>query len=612
VSAGSASMATAANPQAAVPGTFGNAGYAAERLMEIERERDELRSRLEILKNQAPAVVPEHFVAYLLEIERDRNELRSQLKKMENQATAAVPTGHLVDIERARDELQRQLQLQGSSYTAGASRPSEYIQRKGGSNLAPFNEDEDDLEIFTILFSNIDTDKSGEISTSELEAALKKYQDHTLLSTALSSLIKERSCKIDFQYFTQILRELPRIRGERVQWASTLRLEAELARFLIVGDITDGLKGLKTMSDAETDQHIKDVCSCFSAQLPAILKSGLDKLKQSTCFNAMEFINTKFSLDGAFVGNFADLQNFHDGPEKLLGAPNPLAGPGIKREHCERPSANKYFTTPNYNITTRPKDEYEFVFEPREDFLYPHTPCDKSKWSDDFKTVWKGHCGRDVRPLAHFMSTEIVNKAGLKLVEVGSLRLYSGPMYAHFNAVLRNYPRYMCLSLEGNKYETTIFCITSGIVKLSKFSKIPSNRRLYRGLGGMILPGQFLKETNGFRGGVEWGLMSTTTNKDVAIQYSGVDKQRGSVFEIVPGRIDIGAELSWLSQYPGEAEYLFPPLSCLEVIDEPQVQEHVVVFPLRVNSNLKGLTLDQLEERRKDLHLAMVNNLRYV
>jgi hypothetical protein len=185
-------------------------------------------------------------------------------------------------------------------------------------------------------------------------------------------------------------------------------------------------------------------------------------------------------------------------------------------------------------------------------------------------------------------------------------------MYAHFNAVLRNHPRDICLSLEGNKYETTIFCITSGIVKLSKFSKIPSDRRLYRGLGGMILPEQFLKETNGFRGGVEWGLMSTTTNKDVAIQYSGVDKQRGSVFEIVPGRIDIGAELSWLSQYPGEAEYVFPPLSCLEVMDEPQVQENVVVFPLRVNINLKGLTLEQLEERRKDLHLAMVDNLRYV
>ena len=34
---------------------------------------------------QAPAVVPEQFVASLLEIEKERDELRSQLKTMENQ-----------------------------------------------------------------------------------------------------------------------------------------------------------------------------------------------------------------------------------------------------------------------------------------------------------------------------------------------------------------------------------------------------------------------------------------------------------------------------------------------------------------------------------------------
>ena len=475
---------------------------------------------------------------------------------------------------------------------------------------APFNEEEDDKEIFLALFSEIDTDKSGEISIRELESALKRYKDHTLVSAAVTHLMQEKAKKIDFQYFTKFLRELPRIRGERVRWAASLGLQAELARYLVPGDISDGLKGLKSMSDTEIEQHIAEVCSLFSEQLPVILKSGLDALRRNTCTNATEFINTKFSLDGAFVGNFADLQNFHDGPEKLIGAPNPLVDLGTRREHCERPSANKFFTTPNYNVTTRPKDEYEFVFEPREDFMYPHTPYDKSKWIDQFKAVWRGHFGRDIRPLEQFMSMEIVTKASLKSVEVGALRLYSGPMYVHYNAVLRNHPHDICLSLDGNKYETTIFCITSGIVKLSRFSVIPPNRRLFRGLGGMILPEQFLKEKNGFRGGVEWGLMSTTMDKNVATQYSGVDRQRGSVFEIVPGRIDIGAELSWLSQYPGEAEYLFPPLSCLEVIDEPQVQGQVVVFPLRVNINLKGLTLEQLEGRRKFLHLAMVNNLR--
>jgi hypothetical protein len=58
--------------------------------------------------------------------------------------------------------------------------------------------------------------------------------------------------------------------------------------------------------------------------------------------------------------------------------------------------------------------------------------------------------------------------------------------------------------------------------------------------------------------------MSTTTAKATACQYSGVDKKRGIVFQISAGRVDNGASISFLSQYPGEEEYLMPPLSCLE------------------------------------------------
>jgi hypothetical protein len=69
---------------------------------------------------------------------------------------------------------------------------------------------------------------------------------------------------------------------------------------------------------------------------------------------------------------------------------------------------------------------------------------------------------------------------------------------------------------------------------------------------------------------VEFGLMSTTTDKHTAFAYSGVTKQRGTVLEIIAGRIDVGASISFLSQYPGEAEYLMQPLSCLEVRITPK------------------------------------------
>ena len=64
---------------------------------------------------------------------------------------------------------------------------------------------------------------------------------------------------------------------------------------------------------------------------------------------------------------------------------------------------------------------------------------------------------------------------------------------------------------------------------------------------------------------VEFGLMSTTTDKGTAFKYSGTAKDRGTVLEIAAGRIDVGASISFLSQYPKEEEFLMQPLACLEV-----------------------------------------------
>ena len=54
------------------------------------------------------------------------------------------------------------------------------------------------------------------------------------------------------------------------------------------------------------------------------------------------------------------------------------------------------------------------------------------------------------------------------------------------------------------------------------------------------------------------------TNQDVAMQYMG-GRSVGAVFEIGLGMADLGADLSWLSQYPLEAEICFGPLTRIEV-----------------------------------------------
>ena len=53
--------------------------------------------------------------------------------------------------------------------------------------------------------------------------------------------------------------------------------------------------------------------------------------------------------------------------------------------------------------------------------------------------------------------------------------------------------------------------------------------------------------------------MSTTTNRDVAVGYAGGLDASGAgstpmIFEFGQGMVNRGAELEWLSQYPGENE----------------------------------------------------------
>ena len=126
---------------------------------------------------------------------------------------------------------------------------------------------------------------------------------------------------------------------------------------------------------------------------------------------------------------FATLDDFYKGPEHLIGIPNPKVREGVEKEHCLRGNATKCFTSSNYNVTTCPATEWEFVVCPKEHGAdYPHTPRDKALWK--VGNAWKGEHGREVIKLADVLSNAAVqlhvNKAGLIEVEVICLRLYTG------------------------------------------------------------------------------------------------------------------------------------------------------------------------------------------
>ena len=291
------------------------------------------------------------------------------------------------------------------------------------------------------------------------------------------------------------------MKGERVQWARTLGLEGLLAKHLPMGTFHDQLSGIRDI----TDEELSFVMDRFIAEVPALVSAGLKNLRSKVSPAAragsevQEFINTKFSLGGAFVGKFATLDDFYKGPEALIGTPNPKIMQGIETEHCLRSNCKTKFKTGNYNLTTWPALEWEFVVKPRvEEGRYPHTPKDKSKWPPG--CGWRGECGRDAIALEAFLEQKevqlMVKRASLMAEEVVALRLYTGPMFVLYNAVLRGFPEWdvrCLLDKDGkpNRYETTIFAVASGITKISKVTQLPPGRRLWRGLGGMILPKQF-------------------------------------------------------------------------------------------------------------------------
>jgi hypothetical protein len=158
-------------------------------------------------------------------------------------------------------------------------------------------------------------------------------------------------------------------------------------------------------------------------------------------------------------------------------------------------------------------------------------------------------------------------------------------------------------------FPTTIFVLVSAIQKLSRCMNIPSGMLLYRGLGGTLeLPDSFTRAeahcvTPNALGYTEFGFMSTTANRSVAVEYSGVKdgKPKASILQIHPSSVDRGADISEFSQYPAEKEWLFVPYSFVQG-DGRQRTEIVAgggvitVVSVRVNINLKTETVEELKE----------------
>ncbi len=209
--------------------------------------------------------------------------------------------------------------------------------------------------LLTRNFSAQQVSGSGVQAEGKLELALK----------ALAQELLPDDKDLDFLAFKKVMRRLPRVAGQRIEWVNEMGIAASLARHLPPGTFEDGLDGIKRLDDASADQAL----DAFCADLKRTFKAYLVETKQDQGSTSAMAANSKFE---GFQGSFASLKDFHAGAEATLqlGYPNPDIEKGIRTEHTAHISTKKLFVTPNYSIATCLVIEYWWA-------IYEENPTDK-------------------------------------------------------------------------------------------------------------------------------------------------------------------------------------------------------------------------------------------
>ena len=86
-------------------------------------------------------------------------------------------------------------------------------------------------------------------------------------------------------------------------------------------------------------------------------------------------------------------------------------------------------------------------------------------------------------------------------------------------------------------------------------------------------------------------------------------------FEILVGKTSIGADISWLSQFFGEKEFCYKPLTHLQLVVEARLEEHngkqLSILQMKLTVNQRSKTVEQAEVARKDFLTQLASSLEW-
>jgi serine/threonine protein kinase len=157
--------------------------------------------------------------------------------------------------------------------------------------------------------------------------------------------------------------------------------------------------------------------------------------------------------------------------------------------------------------------------------------------------------------------------------ELIALRFYTSHSFNSINVAMRDQQRHTRST--PHPLPGIVTNIQRGLKKLRALGSADASSKetvvLWRGMSGLKLPDQFSA------GGTELAPMSTTTDVSVAVSYAvKKDTRYALLFRFVTrNNLERGADVQWLSMFPGESETLFPPLTFLQrTRTEPQEVVH--------------------------------------
>ena len=302
----------------------------------------------------------------------------------------------------------------------------------------------------------------------------------------LDSALAQRLDALEQKLLADHCRQEPEFYNDNLRYKSQFQLllrEAATAR----EQVRDSSSLLSRSLAQQAQASVQDGSNvCAPPAVPAHHVSG------ST--SEVSALHSRFTQDPnfkGFRGKFGADELFAAGIDGIVGPMDVQYIRAMYNEHCLVSGASQSFTTfegLGCPMETTPTREWLFVVG--------SAGLDRKTWTFDIAgaepVVEEGMMvqGRNAKKLSALLHSPEAKRASLSAAEVVGLRLYTGPMYLKYNAVLRGMAG---ATAGGTSYCNTIHLICSGLCKLIRISKPPAGMVLYRGNGGMALPSGFLE-----------------------------------------------------------------------------------------------------------------------